>query len=86
MVSIFVSQGRRLDDEEADLGMPDASEAQNLERHVDRCAMRYRMFTRRMSLQGKSIRRIELIAYGVAIWLLATSTWAQQAFRVLFHL
>lgn len=54
------------------LGTPDLAEAKDLERHVDRCAMRYRLFTKRLKSQGAQISRIELLIYGVAIYTLAT--------------
>lgn len=69
------------DDEELMLGIPDSSEAQSIERHVERCAMRYRLFTSKLRSHGDSVKRIEYILYGVAIWLLATSPFAQDMLK-----
>lgn len=73
MANLFVFNGATDDSEaEVQLGTPDDSEAQNLGRHVDRCAMRYRLFTKRLRLQGSQISRIEFILYGVAIYVMAS--------------
>lgn len=79
---------RRGDDEDDDLmlGTPDAAEAASLDRHVERCAMRYRLFTRRLKSHGDAVKRIEYILYGVAVWLGATSPIAQDMLkRLLGH-
>lgn len=81
MANIFVRNGNHHDDDDIALGIPDESEATDLNRHVDRCAMRYRMFTSKLKMHGDSVKRIEYILYGVAIWLLATSPFAQDMLR-----
>lgn len=65
------------------LGTPDLSEAQSLERHVDRCAMRYRMFSKRLISQGKAVRRVELIVYVLLAWTLLTSEPARNVFKII---
>lgn len=74
MSSIFVfnSGGDSDSEEEMRLGTPDASEAKDLERHVDRCATRYKLFTKRLRAQGSQISRIELLLYGVGIYVMAS--------------
>lgn len=54
------------------LGTPDEAEAKDLARHVDRCALRYRLFTKRLRSQGSQISRIELILYAVGIYVMAS--------------
>ncbi len=81
MSIVNILNGKHDEDEEIALGMPDSSEAQSLERHVDRCAMRYRLFTSRLKSQGKDVTHIKLILYGIAVWLLATSPFAQDMLK-----
>ena len=76
MVSLFIFNSRVSDDETA-LGTPDLSEAQNLPHHVERCAMRYRLFTQRLSDQGQAIGRVELMIMA----LIAFTTLTSQPFR-----
>jgi hypothetical protein len=78
MASLFIFNRSTSDDDEIRLGVPDLSEAQSLERHVDRCAMRYRMFTKRMIDQGNAIKRIELLAYGIILYFVLTSPIAKD--------
>lgn len=85
MASLFPFNRSPDEEDEILLGTPDMSEAQSLERHVDRCAMRYRMFTKRLRNQSGSIKRIEIAAYGVLIWIVATSEPAREAAKFLFH-
>lgn len=59
-------------DDELNLGTPDESEAHDLVRHVGRCALRYRLLTKRLRSQGSQINRIEYILYGLAIYALAS--------------
>lgn len=73
MGSLFIfNSGGSDPEEEMRLGTPDAAEAVDLARHVDRCALRYRLFTKRLRTQGSQISRIELILYGVAIYVMAS--------------
>lgn len=86
MASFLIFNRSSMEEDEIRLGTPDLSEAQSLERHVDRCAMRYRMFTKRLQDQSGAIKRIELVAYGLAIYALATSGLARDAFVFLSKL
>lgn len=51
--------------EEIALGTPDISEAKSLEHHVDRCALRYKMFTKRLTVQGDDLNLIKNILFGL---------------------
>jgi hypothetical protein len=88
MVSLSILNRRsdKDDDEEAALGTPDQSEADNLNRHVERCALRYRMFTGRLARQGKDISQVKVLMYLLAAFILATSHPAQQLFSFLGNL
>lgn len=88
MASIFVfNSSKEAESDEILLGTPDISEAQSLERHVDRCAMRYRMFSRRLIQQGRSLSRVEIILYALIGWTLLTSSAARSALEfVLAHI
>lgn len=71
--SIFIFNRGEDPEEEMRLGTPDEAEAKDLTRHVDRCAMRYRLFTKRLRSQGTQISRIEWLLYGVAAYILGFS-------------
>lgn len=73
MGSIFVWNRGEDPEEEMRLGTPDEAEAKDLARHVDRCALRYRLFTKRLRSQGTQISRIEWLLYGVAAYILGFS-------------
>lgn len=62
---IQITNGGGDSDDELNLGTPDDSEAHDLVRHVSRCALRYRLLTRRLATQGSKLNRIEYIAWGV---------------------
>jgi hypothetical protein len=76
MVSLFIFNSRVSSDETA-LGTPDLSEAKSLPHHVERCAMRYRLFTQRLSEQGQAIGRVEMMIIGLILFTTITS----QPFR-----
>lgn len=86
--SLFVTNGRSNgdDDQETALGVPDQAEATDLNRHVERCAMRYRLFTGRLALQSRDIAQVKIILYGLALFIVATSHPAQQLFSFLANL
>lgn len=70
---IQITQGSGGDsDDELNLGTPDDSEAHDLVRHVGRCALRYRLLTKRLRQQGSQINRIEYILYGLAVYALGS--------------
>lgn len=76
VVSIFNWNGGTLSDDSDDevmLGTPDSTEAQSLPHHVERCAMRYRLFTRRQATQGADIAQIKYMILGLIGIMLITS-------------
>ena len=77
-ISIF-NGGGSVSDEEIALGTPDAHEARNLEYHVSRCSMRYRMFTKRQAKQGQNLNQIKLLILGVGGYLIIVSDPARNA-------
>ena len=74
------------EDEGVDLGVPDEAEATDLNRHVERCAMRYRLFTGKLSRQGKDISQVKMLLYILGAFILATSHPAQELFQFLGNL
>lgn len=86
MVSLFIFNRPNPDDDELLLGAPDLSEGLDLKRHSERCAMRYRMFSKRLFAQSGAIRRVEVILYGLAIYLLLTSKMSHDALQFLLTL
>lgn len=77
---IFIFNGDRgLSDAEVALGTPDASEAQSLVHHVDRCALRYKMFTRRLAIQGDDLNLVKNLLYGIIGFLFVTNQQFQHA-------
>lgn len=86
MKGIFIFKGDEgLSDAEIALGTPDASEAKSLVHHVDRCALRYKMFTKRLATQGSDINLIKNLLWVVIGFLLVTSTQFQTLFSLAFH-
>lgn len=86
MASLFIFNRSSLEEEEMSLGTPDLSEAQSLERHVDRCAMRYRLFTKRISSLSGSVKRLEIIGYGILVFLFVTSPVARDVVEFILKL
>ena len=87
MASIFVfNRSNRSDDDEILLGTPDMAEAQSLERHVERCAMRYRLFSRRLIEQGKSVTQIKVLVYILLAVVLLSSKPAMEVFKTVLAL
>jgi len=83
-VSIFnLGRSNGNDEQEMDLGTPDQAEAQDLNRHVERCAMRYRMFTGKLGRQSKDIAQVKILLYLLGAFILATSHPAQELFQFL---
>lgn len=80
MASIFVLN-RQTREDEADLGAPDESEADDLKHHVGRCALRFRFLARGQGAQATRLQRIEVILFGIAIWLFATSPMAHDMIK-----
>jgi hypothetical protein len=82
-LSIWNGRSDDRDDGEVELGVPDQAEAKDLNRHVDRCAMRYRIFTSRLLRQGRAIGRVEFLVYLLIAFTLATSNPAHQLWNFL---
>lgn len=72
-MGLFIFNGQGLSDDEVALGTPDITEARNLEHHVERCAMRYRLFTRRQASQGNDIAQIKYMLLGMLALMVITS-------------
>lgn len=73
-MSLFSLDGHGgVSDEEIALGTPDMSEAKSLKHHVERCAMRYRMFTKRQATQGSDLVQIKYMMLGLIGAIAATS-------------
>lgn len=72
-MSILNWNGSGLTDEEVMLGQPDRTEAKSLPHHVERCAMRYRLFTKRQASQGADIAQIKWLTIGLLAAVLITS-------------
>lgn len=86
MRGIFIFRGNEgLSEAEIALGTPDITEAKSLEHHVDRCAIRYKMFTKRLAGQGDDINLIKNLLFGLVGWVLITSKQAQDVFEVARH-
>ena len=66
-------RGERDDGEDVILGMPDISEVESNARHVERCALRYKMFSGRLRMHGKRLARIEMLIYGLFVYVVASS-------------
>lgn len=71
-MGLFIINGG-LTDEEVMLGTPDQTEARSLPHHVERCAMRYRLFTKRQASQGQDIAQIKWLTIGLLAAVLITS-------------
>ena len=87
VVSIFNWGATRLSEEEIQLGTPDSTEARSLPHHVERCAMRYRLFTKRQAAQGQDLVQIKYMVLGLIGVMLITSPqiramaeWAAKLF------
>jgi hypothetical protein len=76
--------GERGDDEEIALGAPDTAEREDLARHVDRCAMRYRLISLRQRTMNNGLRRVELLVWGIGIIIFLTSGPGSKAVSLLF--
>jgi hypothetical protein len=74
MVSVFAfNRGDEGDAEEIDLASPDDSERDNLGRHVDRCAKRYRLISLRQRATRDDIQQLKYLIYGIGALIAATS-------------
>lgn len=80
VVSIFNWNGG-LTDEEVALGTPDQTEAKSLPHHVERCALRYRLFTKRQAQQGQDIAQIKWLTIGLLAAVLITSPQVRAIFE-----
>lgn len=86
-VGIFLWNGSGgVSDDEIALGTPDNLEAKNLEYHVSRCSMRYRMFTKRQAAQGQDLSQIKLMLIGVGGYLIIVSDPARNALAFLLKI
>lgn len=70
MVSLIAFNDSDDPEEELELGSPDAAEANDLPRHVSRCAMRYKLLTKRLKKNSTQTSRIEWLLYGVGAYML----------------
>lgn len=79
---IFIFNGDRgLSEAEVALGTPDIAEARSLEHHVDRCALRYKMFTKRLAVQGDDLNLIKNMLFVLIGFLLITNKEFQSVFN-----
>jgi len=72
-MALFIFNGRGPTEEEIALGTPDLSEAKSLPRHVEKCALRYRIFTRRQAEQGQDIAQIKYMVVALILAIFLTS-------------
>lgn len=85
-MGILIWNGAGPTEEEITLGTPDESEARDLTRHVEKCALRYRIFTRRQAAQGQDISQIKYMILALIAVIVITSPqvrtlleWAAKA-------
>lgn len=78
-VSLNVFNGRGLSDDEIALGMPDDAEAKNLKHHTAKCALRFRLFSKKLSEQGNDLYQIKLLVIGLGVYLVIVSEPARNA-------
>lgn len=81
VVSILNWNGPGLTEEEVMLGTPDNTEARSLPHHVERCAMRYRLFTKRQASQGRDIAQTKWLTVGLLGAVLITSPQVRAIFE-----
>lgn len=73
MASVFIFNGGTSTGEDEDtLGVPDVSEAHDLERHVERCALRYRLLRREQKQQNKLLRQGLFLLYALIVYSLVS--------------
>lgn len=84
-MALVIFNGRGPTEEEIALGTPDLSEAKSLPRHVEKCALRYRIFTRRQAEQSQDITQVKYMMVVLSFLVLITSPqirdifiWAQK--------
>lgn len=85
-MSFFIFNGGRVTDEEVALATPDLSEAKSLSRHVERCALRYKLFTKRQAAQGDELGQIKLILLLVGSYLVLVSEPARNTLGFVFKI
>ena len=85
-LGIFIWNGGGLSDEEMALGMPDEAEAKNLRHHTQKCALRFRMFSKKMGEQGKQLNQIQLILILVGSYLVLVSEPAKNVIGIALKL
>lgn len=77
-LGIFIWNSGGLSEDDVALGTPDESEAKNLKHHTAKCALRFRMFSRKMGEQGKQLNQIQLILLLVGGYLVIVSEPAKN--------
>jgi hypothetical protein len=81
MTQLFVfNDGAGDSDEDITLGTPDASEEKDLTRHVERCALRYRMFRGAQRRQAVAIGRVQIMLYVVLVLLVLSNPLVDKVF------
>lgn len=81
-MQLFVfNDGAGDSDEDIALGTPDTSEEKDLAHHVERCALRYRMFRGAQKRQTIAINRVQLMLWIVLAVLAVSNPVAQWVFQ-----
>jgi len=71
LASIFNLGRGDYDPQDDELGMPDKSETTDLDRHVTRCALRYRELRKSQNGSENRLRRIEIAGLILVVVLIA---------------
>lgn len=85
-LSFNIFQGRGLNEDEITLGTPDDAEAKNLKHHTAKCAMRFRMFSSKLSEQAQDVQQIKIILLLVGGYLILVSEPAKGVLGLVLHL
>ena len=72
-MGLFIFNNSGVTEDEITLGKPDEQEAKSLKVHTAKCALRYSIFTRRMSAQGQDIAQIKYLIIGLMLLIFLTS-------------
>jgi hypothetical protein len=70
--------GRGLSDEEINLGMPDDSEAKNLKHHTAKCALRFKLFSKKLGEHGEDVQQVKLLLITIGGYLVLVSEPAKN--------
>lgn len=77
LLSLFISNGG-VSDEEIALAVPDAMEAKSLSHHTKRCALRYKLFTKRQAAVASQTGRVEMTLWAFGGYLVVVSEPARN--------